>query len=52
MACNSDWVGALDHPVDMPLWDGISMAHPTDILVRLNESDTGMNPGSPGLNYI
>ena len=23
VACISDWVGALDHPVGMPLWDGI-----------------------------
>ena len=32
-ACISDWVGALDHPVGMPLLDGVLMAHPTDIFV-------------------
>ena len=52
VACISDWVGALDHPFGMPLGDDISMALPTDILVRLNGSDTILDPGSPKLNYL
>ena len=51
VACISDWVGALDHPVGMPLLDGVSMAHRTDILVQLNESDRVLDRGSPRLDY-
>ena len=46
-----DWVGALNHPFGMPLLDGVSVAHPTDILVRLEESDTVLDRGSPRLAY-
>ena len=38
----------------MWLWcffDGVSVAHPTDILVRLEESDTVLDHGSPRLAY-
>ena len=46
-ACISDWVGALDHPVGKPLLDGILMAHPTDIFVPMNESDTVLDTDYP-----
>ena len=49
VACVFAWVGALDHPVGKPLLDGASMAHTSDILVRLNESDTVLDCGRPGL---
>ena len=49
VACIPDWVGALDHPVGKPLVDGVLMTHPSDTLVRLNESDTVVDCGISGL---
>ena len=51
VACLSDCVGALDHPVKMPLLDGVSMAHPTYISVQLHKSDTVLDRGSPRLDH-
>ena len=41
----------MDHPFGVPLLDGTSMTHPTDILVWLEETDTVMARGSPRLAY-
>ena len=46
-----DLMGALDHPFGVPLLDSTSVMHPTDILVRLDETDTVLGHGSPGLAY-
>ena len=51
VACIPDWVGALDHPIGKSLLDGVSMTHPSDILVRLNESDTVVDCGISGLYH-
>ena len=46
-----DLMGALDDPFGVPLLDCTSVTHPTDILVRLDETDTVMGGGSPRLGY-
>ena len=46
-----DLMGALDHPFGVPLLDSTSVTHPTDILVRLEETDTVMAHGSPRLAH-
>ena len=49
--CMSDWRGVLDCPTKIMIGDDSSLAHPTDIFVRVNISDMDMklHSGSPGL---
>ena len=49
VACMSDWKGVLDCPIKMLIGDGSSMAHPADILIRMNISDMVVTSGNPGL---
>ena len=49
VACMSDRSGVLDCPTMMLIGDGSLLAHPTDILVRVNVSDMVLRSGSPGL---
>ena len=52
VACMSDWKGVLDCPIEMLIGDGSSLAHPADILGRLNISDTVLYSGNPGLRSL
>ena len=47
----SDWRDVLDCPTRILIGDGSSLAHPTDIFVRVNVSDMDMvlHSGNPGL---
>ena len=51
VACVFYWRGVLDCPTKFMMGDGSSLAHPTDIFVRVNVSDIDMelHSRSPGL---
>ena len=51
MLDSCDLMGTLDHPFGVPLLDGTSVTYHTEILVRLEETDTVMARGSPRLAY-